>query len=71
MKKTYKVTIVMLIVTGLIIVYFTYPVFYLVDYDTYNDKQFYYHLSWELGKFVKRANFRYCFMNEDVNIELQ
>lgn len=37
MKKTYKVTIAMLIVISLIIVYFTYPVFYLVDYDTYNE----------------------------------
>ena len=41
------------------------------DYDTYNDKQFYYHLSWQLDMLVKHVNFRYCFMNEDVSIELQ
>jgi hypothetical protein len=41
------------------------------DYDTHNSRQFYYYLSWQLNMFVKSANFRYCFMNEDVNIELQ
>ena len=41
------------------------------DYDTYNNSQFYYHLSWELEKKVKRIAFSYCFMSEDVNIELE
>lgn len=41
------------------------------DYDTYNNKVFYHHLSgWEYQLTVKEVKFDYCFMNKDIDIYL-
>lgn len=40
------------------------------DYDTYNNSQFFYHLSWELQMKIKKVTFMYCWMSEDVIIYL-
>ena len=40
------------------------------DYDIYNNRQFYYKLTWQLNFIVKEAKFNYCFMCEDLTIIL-
>ena len=41
------------------------------DYDTYNNKIFYHHLSgWEYQLIVKKVKFDYCFMNKNIDIYL-
>ena len=40
------------------------------DYDTWNNNQCFYHLSWELNKEIDKATFDYCFMSEDIFIKL-
>lgn len=41
------------------------------DYDTYNNNIFYCNLNWELGDKLKKVNFDYCFMHENVEIILR
>lgn len=42
------------------------------DYDLYNKKIFYHYLSsWEYELKLKKIEFDYCFMNEDVEIYLK
>lgn len=39
------------------------------DYDLYNNKIFYHHLSsWQYGAIVRKVEFNYCFMSEDIDI---
>lgn len=39
------------------------------DYDLYNNNIFYHHLdSWKYGYIVKKIEFNYCFMDEDIDI---
>ena len=41
------------------------------DYDTYNKNVFYHNLSgWVYNLTVKKVEFKYCFMNKDINIYL-
>ena len=41
------------------------------DYDTFNKSIFYHNLNgWEYKRTVKKAEFKYCFMNEDLDIYL-
>ena len=40
------------------------------DYDLYNSHNYYYHLSWERNKVVKKISFIYSWMSEDVQIYL-
>lgn len=40
------------------------------DFDLYNNRTFYYHLSWELDIKVKEVKFDYCFMSENLTIIL-
>ena len=39
------------------------------DFDLYNNKIFYHHLSgWQYQYPVRKVEFRYCFMGEDIDI---
>lgn len=39
------------------------------DYDLYNNNIFYHHLNgWQYGYIVKKIEFNYCFMGEDIDI---
>lgn len=39
------------------------------DFDLYNNKIFYHHLSgWQYNYTVKKIQFSYCFMSEDIEI---
>ena len=39
------------------------------DFDLYNNKIFYHHLSgWQYQYPVRKVEFRYCFMSEDIDI---
>ncbi len=41
------------------------------DFDLYNNRIFYYHLSgWELDIKIKEVKFEYCFMGENLTIIL-
>lgn len=42
------------------------------DYDTYNNSEFYHHLSgWQYESMVKEVKFSYCFMSQDIDIYLE
>ena len=42
------------------------------DYDLYNNKIFYHHLSgWQYDSIVRKVEFSYCFMSEDIDIYLK
>ena len=39
------------------------------DYDLYNNKVFYHHLSgWQYNFIVRKVEFSYCFRSEDIDI---
>lgn len=42
------------------------------DYDLYNNTVFYHNLAgWQYKQFVKKVNFSYCFMGEDIDIYMK
>ena len=41
------------------------------DYDLYNNQIFYHHLSWQYNSIVRKVEFIYCFMSEDIEIYLK
>lgn len=42
------------------------------DYDLYNNTIFYHNLSgWQYGYIVKKIEFSYCFMSEDIGIHVK
>jgi hypothetical protein len=44
----------------------------LFDYDIYNKKQFYIDLNgWQYDLKIKSAKFEYCFMNQDIVVNLE
>lgn len=39
------------------------------DFDLYNNKIFYHHLSgWQYNYTIRKVDFDYCFMSENINI---
>lgn len=54
---------------GELIIYKDKKIIRRFDYDLYNAKQFYHHLSgWDYNTPVKEVKFEYCFMKKDINI---
>ena len=56
---------------GTISIYLNEKPIRIFDYNTYNRHELYHHMNgWEYKTLVREIKFRYCFMEEDIDIYL-